>query len=160
MRYLLFSLIVLILSKSALSQCDNILVGKWKVVAVNNGYTYFNLKTDSVRIAPEMGMGFTSDSAKQQFLALQKMVYGSFEFHFKNDSVLTMRMLDGFVEDVRYCYKKSVNKIKITSKNSLGEDKSDELPAMIKNELLYFTLTESEDGEVLELIMEKNKGDL
>jgi len=157
MRYLLLLLICLPLSKAVFSQCDNTLIGKWKVVAIKNKYNYINFKTDSAHITAEMAKAYPTDAGKKRFLALQKMSYSSFEFNFKNDNMLSMVVSEGSpAEQLNYCYTKSVNKIKITSKNSLGLNKTDEVPAMIKNRLLYLTLTEPDGGDVLELIMEKN----
>jgi len=157
MRYLLFFLICLPLSKTASSQCDNTLIGKWKVVAIKNKYNYINFKTDSAHITAEMAKAYPTDAGKKQFLALQKMSYSSFEFNFKNERMLAMVVSEGGpAEQMQYCYTKSVNKIKLTSKNNLGENKTDEVPAMIKNKLLYLTLSEPDGGDVLELIMEKN----
>lgn len=155
MKHLLIGLTCLIVTKTAASQCDNSLIGKWKVVAVLNGGTYFNLKTDSIHLSPLMDVYYPTDSSKKEFLTLQKKMYRNTLFHFKNDSSLHARLLDDDDENIRYCFQKMVNKIQLISEDSLGKKIINERTATIKNGLLHMTISPQEMDYIFEIMLEK-----
>ena len=156
MKHLLIVLTCLVVTQTATSQCDNSLIGKWKVVAVLNGGTYFNMKTDSILLSPLVAVSYPTDSSKKEFLALQKEMYKDALFHFKNESSLHARLFDDDDENTQYCFKKLFNKIQLISENSLGKKNITERTAKIKNGLLHMTISPPEMTDyIFEIIFEK-----
>jgi hypothetical protein len=156
MKYLLTILICWVFTNTATSQCDNSLIGKWKVVAELNGGTYFNLKTDSIQFSPLMAVHYLTDSLKKAFLAFRKNKYRETVFHFKNDSSFHARLLDDDYENIRYCFQKTVNKIQLISEDSLGRKIINERTASIKNGFLYMTISPPEMKDyIFEIMLER-----
>ena len=146
----------IVVSFAAAGQCDNSLLGKWKVVIVLNGGTYINLKTDSVHFPTYMANKYATDSLKHIFFKEQKDMYQNAFFHFKNDSSLNANMFGDYTEDIRYCYKKSENKMHLISKNEAGENVITERTTLIKNGLLHITISPVEMKDyIFEILLEK-----
>lgn len=146
----------ILLSNTAAGQCDNSLIGKWKVIAVNNGATYINFKTDSIHFSSAMDFTYRRDSLKQVVLAFQKDMYKDALLHFKNDSSLHARMLGEDTDNIRYCFQKLTNQIQIISEESSGKKIVTKRTAAIKNGLLYMTISPPEMKDyVFEIIFEK-----
>lgn len=157
MKHLLIVLTCLVVTKTAASQCDNSLIGKWKVLAVLNGGTYFNLKTDSTQFSPLMAVYYPTDSSKKEFLVLQKDMYKDALFHFKNDSSLNARMLDTYAENIRYCFKRSENIIKLMPDGKSGKKIINNQTAIVKNGLLHITISPPEMKDyIFEIILERS----
>ncbi len=149
-------LLFILFSFAAAGQCDNSLLGKWKVVAVLNVGSYINLKTDSVYFPTYMANKYATDSLKRIFIKEQKEMYQNAFFHFKTDSSLNANMLGDYTEDIRYCYKKSENKIHLISKNETGEKVINERTTLIKNGLLHITISPVEMKDyIFEIVLEK-----
>lgn len=146
----------ILLSGSAAGQCDNSLIGKWKVIAVNNGPVYINFKADSIHFSSAMDFPYRRDSLKQVVLTFQKDMYKDALLHFKNDSSLHARMLGEDTDNIRYCFQKLTNQIQIISEDSPGKKIVTTRTAAIKNSLLYMTISAPEMKDYLfEIIFEK-----
>ncbi|TDO26769.1 hypothetical protein [Sediminibacterium goheungense] len=133
---------------TANSQCDTMILGKWKVISVKTSELYFNLKTDSSFIESDAIKNYP-DTNRQMIIELNKMSWGNIRFEFKKGNQLTMQFMEGVVDDnMKFCFNDNKKLISITSKNSLGEDKTDDWSAYMKEGQLHMTIQfDPEDDE-------------
>lgn len=146
MRFALFFLIWLSLSKSAVSQCDSTLVGKWKVVSVKTSEVYFNLKTDSSFVEPDAIRNYP-DTNRQIIIEMNKMAWSNIQFEFKKGNSFTLSMMEGLSENGKYCFDQIKKSLNVTMKNGLGEDKTEEWKVYLNNQYLHMTFTFGEEEE-------------
>lgn len=155
MKYILIFLF-LPLSNSSEAQCDSSLVGKWKLVSYFNGEVYFNLKTDSTYLSPEIIASHPDKSEQQQFIQRAKDFFGNFVYVFGVDGRDSFFIYDRFQYDGTHCFIPSRGILQQTSKNSLGEDVTEDIKATLKDGLLYMSPS-LESTEVFDLGFEKVK---
>ncbi len=156
MRLILLILVFILLSKISFSQCDNSLIGKWKVLAVFNGGSYINLKTDSSHLSPLLKRIYHTDSLQNIFITTQKDMYKDAVWDFKNDGNLNTRMLGDYTENIRYCYDKAENNLQLISDGKAGEKAINNRTTLIKNGLLYITISPPEMKEyVWQIVLKK-----
>lgn len=136
------------LSAIAKSQCDTVILGKWKVVSVKTSEVYFNLKTDSSFIEPDAIRNYP-DTNRQMIIEMNKMAWSNMRFDFKEGNQLIMQFMEGVILDsLRFCFNNNKKLLSTTSKNSFGEDKTDEWLAYLKEGQLHMTIQfDSEDEE-------------
>lgn len=123
-------------------QCDNSLVGKWKVISVFNGEIYFNLKTDSTFLTEEAKQKYPDTLAQKQFIQNAKFIYGTTTFEFQRNGVLILDMTSIFQDTSRYCYNSTDKILQHTAKNSYGQELTDTVAVTFRQNLLCFRFRE------------------
>src|SRR6186997_1424463 len=82
--------ILLLLSKfSIFGQCDNSIIGEWKVISCFNGEVYFNLKNDSTFLTTEIKQEYPDTLTQRKYIEMAKDIYGRFIYRFNKDGQFT-----------------------------------------------------------------------
>lgn len=127
----------LLLGAASYAQNNSPIIGSWKIVSVSDGDIYFNLKTDSVFISPEMKTSYPDSLDQVKLLSNAKIIYGASQFHFGKDGVFKQTLDTMFLYSGQYVDIPSKNMIELTTSNSLGEKGTVKIPYQIKEGLLY-----------------------
>ena len=139
MKYLLI-IFLLIISTFSRAQ-KNSLVGEWKIVSIDNGEIFYNVKNDSISVSPE----FTEEDLDMSQLAhlkkITRITYGNTMFSFDAEGNFSWVFMHGVATKSKYEIDERKQSIKLTGKNDLGQAIVDEFPYKLKNGLLYFTIT-------------------
>ncbi len=151
--FLLFQFVFL--AATAFSQINSPIVGSWKVVSVYDGNFYFNLKTDSVFISPEMKSSYPDSLDQLKLITNAKSIYGASQFHFGKDGVFIQTIDTMFVYSGQYADIQSKNIIELTTNNTLGEKLTEQIAYQIKEGLLYLSM--KWDDSHFDYVLEKMK---
>lgn len=131
----------------------NSVIGKWKVVAVDNGEVFYNAKTDSISILSEdMKEMYTDESKIKTLKELIKKLYTNNRFEF--DAKNIKWEVYGSVIESKYKTDSKKGVIVMESENSLDEIVADEIPYQFKDGQLHLTMnfTEPPASFILEKI--------
>ncbi len=156
MKYFIIFIFLELLKLTSFGQCDSSLVGKWKVISCFNGEVYFNLKNDSTFLAPEIKVIYPDTLSQKTFIELAKETYGSFVYDFEKDGKFSFFLHSRFQFSGQYCFIKSKHILRQTTKNSLGEDVTEDVKGKIENGLLYIS-QKWEDNTMYNIVLERVK---
>jgi hypothetical protein len=87
---LLFSFLLVFLAGNTFAQDDS-LIGKWKVLAVDNGEFYFNSELDSVFFTDELKIRYNETSKIENLKKMARMLYIDQTFTFTEDNQLIIK---------------------------------------------------------------------
>jgi len=119
----------------------NSVIGKCKIVAIDNGEVYYNVKTDSISIISEdLKEMYTDESQMQMLKELMKKVYTNNPIEFDENGVFKMKTGLGGTIESKYKNDAIRNVIIMESKNSLNETVIDEMPYKFINKQLHFIM--------------------
>lgn len=136
-RYV-FIVFFLLLTGLAFSQ-TNSLIGKWEIVAINNGEVYYDFKKDSISILSDDLKEMYDDESKVDVLKqLMKRLYGNANFEFKKE-VLKMEFQSGMIIESKYNNDVKRDVIVIQDKNSLNEIVDEEMQYKLFDNRLHLS---------------------
>ena len=75
-----FLLIILAISSNSFGQ--NVIIGDWKVVSIDNGEIYYHFRKDSILVSPEFSKIELSSTRLKELKAMMKFRYGDAKFSF------------------------------------------------------------------------------
>lgn len=134
----------------------NSVVGKWKVVAVDNSEVFYNAKTDSISISSEeLKETYTNESEIKYLIDLIKKFYTNNHFEFDGNGIYKWEMYPAKIMEGKYEDDVKRNVIVIQGKNSFNETTTDEISYKFLDGQLYLTMNFTEPP--LLLILEKIK---
>lgn len=140
MRKYIFIVFFLILARFGYSQ-TNSLIGKWKVVAIDNGEVYYNAKTDSVSIISEDLKEMYDDESKILLLKDNiKKLYINNQLEFQQNGVFVMETIIGVLES-NYIDEPKRGVIIHESRNSLNAIIKEEMPYKFVDGQLHFAMS-------------------
>ncbi len=144
-------LLLLFFSCVGFSQTNSV-VGKWKVVSIDNGEIYYNVKTDSISVSQDLQDVYGNDESIKMLKDMMKKGYSFFEFDTKG--VFIMGTQFGTIES-KYTNDVQRSIIMIEGKNSFNENVIDEMPYKFNDGQLHLSLTFAEPPALL--VLEKLK---
>ncbi len=153
MKYIL-SLVLLISASTCSIAQNNALIGDWKIVSIDNGEIYYNVKNDSISIYPEFSTEVLSQTPLGQMKNAAKMTYAETKFSFDDKGNFTWMFMPSVVDTLKYEVDIKTEKITVTGENSLGEAVTEEFSYKIRNNMLHFVVNfeESKGAYILERV--------
>ena len=153
MRVIFLFVSFLVLALTSFSQKKSAITGSWKVVSVFDGDIYFNLKTDSVYISPDMQARYPDTAVQKNLIANAKAIYGKMQFHFQSNGIFKQSRGAAFLFSSQFTDIPSKGIIEITSDNSLGEKVTDQIKYELRENQLYLSLQWDESN--FDYVLEK-----
>jgi hypothetical protein len=122
---------------------NNELVGKWKVISVDNGEIYYNIKNDSIKIYDIIKEEYNEVSKIESLKEMTKLVYFSILFIFDENGKYQQK--SDFAEfNLYYNVNKKKGVILLSDSIENFDINSSEMDFELKNNFLYLEIKDSE----------------
>ena len=154
MKYFIIIILFQITELPTFGQCDESLIGDWRVISCFNGEVYFNLKNDSTFLTPEMKELYPDSTSQWAFIQAAKDIYGSLVYHYAKDGTFIITAEAHYLNSGKYCFIPSDKVVLETTKNSLGKEVVENVNARLENDLLYLSKKWEEDKKY-NIVLEK-----
>jgi len=119
---------------------SNSLVGKWKVIALNNSEVFYNVTTDSISIMSEDLKETYDNESKMKFLVdLIRKMYTNNSFEFTDKGVF--KMTSSLAGTIEYRYKNDIGRSIIVTENLSDDGTNYEMSYKFKDSQLYLSMT-------------------
>ena len=141
---------LILLFTNTIGQTSSPIVGKWKIILIDQNGVYYNCKTDSMSFSDTSYQMNTAQAIKATLCNFQFIFRPDSKFKFIADSIL-------IVVEGNYQELPAKNTIQLSNQKSLGLsdfDLPDKIRFSIKDGLLYLLMDEDEDHK---LVLEKEK---
>lgn len=138
MKYFFLMALVTI---STISLAQKSIIGKWKIVSIDNGEIYYNFQKDSLLISPEFSKTNLDSMETIQIKSTVKQVYGNTKFSFDKNGNYKWQCIPFFEAIGKFSVDEKKQTIKMDGENSLREIITDEFPYQIKNNQLEITIS-------------------
>lgn len=98
---------------------------------------------------------YPDTSSQNKMLTIAKELYGATNFIFEKNGVYKLFLDNSFQYEGQYCYKAGNNILQWSSKNSLGENITENTNSRIEKDLLYISQKWDEGERTLDLVLER-----
>ncbi len=138
MKKILILLLLILNLSFCLAQNDKLKVtGKWKVISIDSGDFYLNVKTDSVFISKDFNEIFSDSLELDNVINVAKMTYKNDIRYFGEDGIYTHKFDPKIIWHGTYDIKPLDRKIGVTLKDNVNW----EMDYEIVDSLLHLTMT-------------------
>lgn len=154
MKYLIIFILFQLIELSTFGQCDNSLIGDWKVVSCYNGEVYFNLKNDSSYLTAEIKVLYPDSISQKALVQAAKDIYGSFIYHYDRNGTFDITADSHFFASGKYCFIPTNRILRETTINSLGKEVIENVDAKLQNGFLFLS-KKWDEAKMYDLVLEK-----
>ena len=126
----------LLISIFTYSQCDSLLIGKWRIISTYSGTVYMNVKDDSSFIPKDSFLKDKDSVSQRDFVKANIAMFKKLIYEMDKDKCHTYSLDSSTNFSVNYCFMRSKDLIKYTISLKSGEIREVYSIAKIENGLL------------------------